>query len=135
MQLIRGYKEIWKRKISFADRLLFATMLLIISGIYFFINFINKEIPFSEYKWSSLAIITLILLIICTNIPGSWFIKCWLMISSTIGKIIFGILLFLVYFLLISPIFILRNLFGKSQNKTASNWEEPMINKDYLNMG
>jgi hypothetical protein len=135
MQQIKGFKDIWKKKIPFIDRLLFALMLMIISGIYLGVNFIQKQVPFSEYRWWLLGTIALILLIACTEIPGGWIVKCWLTISSLMGKFIFFVFLFLVYFLVISPLFMIRNFFKRSKIKIDTNWKEPMVNKDYLNMG
>jgi hypothetical protein len=134
MQLIKGYKDLWNKKISLRDRLLFALVLLIVGSIYFWSNFIRKDIPFGNYQWYVLLTITIILLIACTPTPGGWIVKLWLMISSTIGKLVFAIILFLVYFLIISPLFILVNLFRK-KDKSGTGWKEPMLNKDYLNMG
>lgn len=136
MQLINFYKKIWIKRINLKDRLLFGLMLTLISGFYFYTVIFRRH----ESVWDHLIELGVctgsILLILVVKFIGNMVFKIWLSVSGTFGQVIFFIIQFVVFYLILSPVYILVNLAKKKNRSTHSNWSiNPHRNTNYKNPG
>ena len=136
MQLINFLKNIWSKNITIKDRLLFSLVLMGLSILFFYFMYFKNAIPFTEFQWEFYVLMAFLLSFVVIDFWGNFVIRIWLSISGFIGQIIFFVLLVLVYYLILSPIFLLVNLFRKKKTNINSNWTDKVyINKDYQSMG
>ncbi len=134
--MIDFFREVMARPISRKDRMQFVMVLGAFSGIYFYLKYFKKGISFEDFKSQMYVILVILTLIISFKVFGNTVIRCWLFISAIIGKIIFNILLFVVYFVFLVPIFKITKMFTKRKTESNSNWElKAPVNSDYQSMG
>jgi hypothetical protein len=111
-------------------------VLLVLLVIYYYSRYIKHHISFNEYQWEVYTILVFLVSFVLIDFWGNYIVRLWLTISGTIGKIIFGLLLILVYFLILTPLFFVINAFGSNRMTKSTNWTSKIyINKDYNSMG
>ena len=68
---------------------------------------------------------------------GSFFIRVWLSVASLKGQMIFLSLQSIIYFLILSPVIVIKKLIvKKSKLVLETNWEKEVYsNRDYTKMG
>ena len=136
MKMIDFFKEVMARPISRKDRIQFVLVLIAFAAIYFYLKYFKKEIPFADYDFKVYGVLIILASIAVFKIIGNTIIRCWLIISGVIGKIIFSVILFVVYFVFLVPVFKSIQMFTKSKKKSNSNWElNTPANSDYKSMG
>ena len=134
--MIDFFREVMARPISRKDRIQFVLVLLAFTGIYFYLKYFKKSIPFEDYNFKVYVVLTILTSIAAFKIFGNTIIRCWLLISRVIGKITFSIILFVVYFVFLVPVFKITQLFTKRKVENQSNWEKSVpVNTDYKSMG
>lgn len=122
MKLINFYKNIWMRPVSLKDRLLFCLMIVLASGLYLYSKLDALSQSLNEHLFEFICILGLILLIAFIRPVGKFIIRLWLSVSGTIGQVVFMALLFIVFYVFLSPVYILFNLIKKKDLRMSSNW-------------
>lgn len=136
MQPINFFKNIWSKDIKVKDRLYFSLVLMGFSLLYFYSLISKQKIAIVEFQMEFYVLAAFLFSFVLLDFWGNLILKLWLTVSGVIGQIIFFSLLVLVYYLILSPIFILVNLFKKKKDNAQSNWTSNIyINKDYQSMG
>jgi hypothetical protein len=136
MLLINHFKNTWVKPIKTNDRFQFSLVLLVLLLIYYYSRYIKHHIIFTEYEWEVYTLIGFLVSFVVIDFWGNYVVRLWLSISGIFGKIIFGILLILVYFIILSPLFFIINSFSSKPINKSSNWTTKIyVNKDYKSMG
>ncbi len=136
MMLIRFYKNIWNKSISRKDRILFGLMFLLLSGFYFYSLIITQKEPVINHLVELFSFGGFILLIVFIRQIGNFIIKTWLSISGSVGQIIFLIIQFIVFYVILSPVYMIINLMKVKKKPMNSNWSSnPHRNMNYKNPG
>jgi len=136
MQLIDDIKNIWKRDIKVKDRLSFSLVLTGLLAIYYYSRYTKLHVPFMEYQWEVYALISILVSFVLINFWGNFILRIWLTIAGIVGKIMNIIIFFVLYFVILTPIFIIRNQFLRKKKLTETNWTSKMyINSDHFKMG
>ncbi len=136
MPLINFYNNIWKRRVSLKDRILFGLMFLLLFTLYFYTAILRNKHPWDLYLVEIISVVCLILFILAVKPFGSFVIRLWLCISGTIGRIVFFIVQLMLFYLILSPVYVLINLTKKKNNQKTSNWEmNPHKNTNYRSPG
>ena len=134
--MIDFFREVMARPINRKDRIQFVSVLLAFAGIYFYLKYFKKSIPFEDYDFKVYGVLAILTSIAVLKTLGNIVIRCWLLISGMIGKIIFSIILFVVYFVFLVPVFKSIQIFTKRKKESNSNWElNTPANSDYQSMG
>ncbi len=136
MQLINHFKNTWVKPIKTKDRFQFSLVLLVLLGIYYYTRYIKLHVNFIDYQWEVYTLIFFLVSFVVIDFWGNYIVRLWFAVSGVIGKIIFGTLLILVYFIILSPLFFVINSFSSKPINKATNWTTKIyINKDYKSMG
>lgn len=136
MQLISFFKNTWSRDIKVKERLYFSLVLMALSLLYFYTLYSKKAIVVSELQFEFYVLAGFLFSFVLLDFWGNFILRLWLTVSGLVGQTIFFILLVLVYYLVLSPIFIMVNLFRKKKINLSSNWTGNIyLNKDYQSMG
>ncbi|MBL0340098.1 MAG: hypothetical protein IPP71_03765 [Bacteroidetes bacterium] len=118
------------------DRFYFSLVVLLLAGWYCYTQYFKNAIPIAEYPVQLYMVPLVLLAIVLFKIPGNFVLHLWLVTATIIGQIVFSVFLFIMYFLLLSPLFMLIGYFTKKQVNPDSNWSSTKyINNDYQNMG
>jgi len=134
--MISFYRNIWSKKITWKDRVLFGTMLLLITGYYFYSLFFKKDELLSVHLTELFCLPALILVIVLVKPLGNFILKLWFCISGSFGQLMFFIIQFVVFYVALSPVYILLNLVKKKNRSEISNWSvNPPKNTNYKNPG
>jgi hypothetical protein len=136
MQLINHFKNTWMKPVKTKDRFQFSLVLLVLLVIYYYSRYIKHHIIFNEYQWEVYTLLIFLVSFVVIDFWGNYIVRLWLTISGTFGKLIFGLLLLLVYFLILSPLFLVVNAFSSKRIAKKTNWTNKVyLNKDYNSMG
>jgi hypothetical protein len=136
MQMIRFYKDTWSKKITWKDRSLFGLMLLLITGYYFYSIIFRKYEILGDHLPELFGSIGLIFTIVFIRPIGNFLLKLWFCISGTFGQIVFFIIQFIVFYLILCPVYMVVNLTRKKNISKDSNWSaDPNRNTNYKNPG
>lgn len=135
--MIDRIQNILSQPVLKKDRLTFLGILAIMSLIIFVYKSYFKQGSNDEWMIPFCGITGFILLGLLFSKFGNGLLRTWMSISTILGSTIFMVLLFLVYFLFLSPVFIIVNAFKrKSKTSIKTNW---MISDggyhDYKKMG
>lgn len=136
MQLISFLKNTWSKNIRVKDRFIFSLVLMAFSILFFYFRYLKNTIAFVEFQFEFYVLMGFLISFIIIDFWGNFIIRIWLTISGFIGQVIFFLLLVLVYYLILLPIFVWINLLKKKKISSISNWAHKVyINKDYQSMG
>src|SRR5687767_15971093 len=113
MQPISFIRHIWIRKIKVRDRFLFSLVLLVLSAFYYYTRYGKAGIEFETIQWEVYTLICFLVSFIVVDFWGDFIVRIWLTVSGVVGQTIFFLLMFLFYFLFLSPVFMIRKLVKK----------------------
>jgi uncharacterized membrane protein len=136
MMLIDFFRNTWSKKIRTKDRFFFSLVLLVVMVFYFQSRYIQHGVSYTEYRWQVVTVLGFLVSFVVVDFWGNYILRLWLTVSGLFGKMVFFLCMFLVYFIILSPVFIVARFFKKKESAVQSNWSQKIyINKDYQSMG
>jgi hypothetical protein len=134
--MINSIKERWNKPINRKERLVFSWILLFLYCICSYKVFFMPGFPFGYLHIILLSGLILIVSSFFFKRLGIQVYRSWATVRMLLFNLFFLMIEVLIYFLILTPVFLILDRFKNKTGKMNTNWSEKQyINQDYKKMG